>query len=147
MEEFAWADVARLVDGCGLAHLSTASPAGDPHVAVVAPAREADLIWVAARTSSRKVANVRHNPKAALVWQGNGAETYLWGGALVVADLAEKSRLWSSGLFPFEMAGFFVSADSPDWALIRIIPDRVVAMVQTASGLRRRTWSPGPRAS
>ena len=88
-------------------------------------------------------ANLRRNPQASMMWQGNSAETYVWGNARLVDDAAAKQHAWGSGLFPYDMAGFFSSADSPDWLLVEVTPTRAVAMVQTETGLERRTWSVG----
>lgn len=143
MSTMRWDDVAALIDGCGPGHLSTSSVAGEPHVSIVFAARDGATLWFAARTRSGKVANLRRNPLAALMWQGNGAETYLWGTARLIDDAATKQRVWTSGLFPYDMAGFFTSADSPDWLLVEVTPNKAVAMVQTDHGLERRTWSVG----
>ena len=143
MSTMRWDDVARLIDGCGPGHRATASPTGQPHVSIVFAARDGSTLWIAARTKSGKVANLRRNPQASMMWQGNSAETYVWGDARLVDDAAAKQHAWGSGLFPYDMAGFFSSADSPDWLLVEVTPTRAVAMVQTETGLERRTWSVG----
>lgn len=141
MSTIIWNDVAALVDGAGLAHLATASSDGEPHVALVSAVRDGDSILVATRTTSGKARDLRANPRASLMWQGNSAETYLWGDAVIIDDVEVKTDVWNSGIFPFPLAHFFGSADSPGWVLVRIAPTRVVAMVQTDTSLDRRVWS------
>lgn len=132
-----WSDVApHLV---GLAHIATASPAGEPHVAVIAPVIVDGTVWVFTRGSSGKARNVRANGRAALTWR-NGSEAYLWGDAVVVDNLAEKQRLWARTDLPFDPAGFFGTVDHPDHALLRITPTRAVVMVDDGSGIRRLSW-------
>ena len=60
---------------------------GDPHVALVFAVRIGDDIIFTMRTSSAKASNLRANPRLSLMWQGNGAETYLWGWATIHEDV------------------------------------------------------------
>ena len=135
-----WDQLAGLIDGAGLAHLATSSVTGEPHVAVVFVAREGERMLVTMRSRSGKASNLRANPRVAVMWQGNGAETYLWGRATLVADATEKTRVWNGGVFPFDLAQFYAGQDSEDWLVAHIEPVRAVAMVQTESGLERHTW-------
>lgn len=141
MASLAWHEVTGLIGGAGPARMATSSPDGEPHVAVVFAVCDGGYLWAGARERSAKVSNLRRNPRAALLWEGNSAETYLWGEVEIVDDPATKRRLWDSGLFPYDLSAFFGSADASDWVLLRVTPARVVAMVQAADGLRRRSWS------
>ena len=135
-----WSRVGEFIDGAGLAHLSTASEIGEPHVAVVYAVREGGHLTMTMRARSGKAANLRRNPRAALMWQGNSAETYVWGDVTLVDDPVEKNRVWSGSLFPFDLAQFYGSVDAPDWLVARITPTRAVVMEQTPTGLQRHTW-------
>ena len=132
-----WIDVAPLLSG--YAHMATVRPDGQPHVAKVAPAVEGDVVWVATRASSRKAQNVMTIPKAALMWEP-AAEVYMSADVDVVTDLADKQRLWNSGLFPYPMEAFWGAPDKPDWLLLRLRPQHATVMMEGESGLRRETW-------
>ncbi|MFM8795044.1 MAG: pyridoxamine 5'-phosphate oxidase family protein [Acidimicrobiales bacterium] len=73
-----WGEVAAFIDGAGLAHVATASASGHPHVAVVFVAREDGHLLLTMRSTSGKASNLRTNPRIAVMWQGNSAETYVW---------------------------------------------------------------------
>ena len=132
-----WSDVVAHLTG--LAHVATASPTGEPHVAVVAPVVVDDTIWIFTRGSSGKAANVAANGRVALTWRP-GPEAYLWGDAEVVVDLDEKHCLWARTDLPFDPAGFFGTPDHPDHVLVRITPTRAVVMVHDEAGIHRLTW-------
>jgi len=135
-----WTEVVSLIDGAGLAHVSTSSPHGVPHVAVVSAALEGDFVMIAMRRNSGKAQNLAVNPQIALMWQGNSAETYVWGSVELIEAQAEKSRVWNSGLFPYDMSVFFQKEDSPDWLVARVRPQRATAIVHGPGGLTRRIW-------
>ena len=132
-----WNDVAAHLTG--LANLATATPDGAPHVSVVMPYVEGDVVWVFTRASSGKARRVAANGQVALMWRP-GPEAYLYGTATVVADLDEKQRLWAKPDLPFPPAGFFGTVDNPDHVLLRIEPQRAVVMVDGGSGIQRLSW-------
>ncbi|MEN9821702.1 MAG: hypothetical protein RLZ04_128 [Actinomycetota bacterium] len=132
-----WSDVAPHLTG--LAHLATASPVGEPHVAVVAPVVVDDTIWVFTRRSSGKATNIVRNGRVALAWRP-GPEAYLWGDAEIVQDLDTKKALWARPDLPFDPSTFFGSVDDPDYVLLRIKPTRAVVMVPEDTGVRRLSW-------
>ena len=139
MAALTWTEFLDLINGVPVIHMATASAEGEPHVAVVSAAVDGSHVIVAVKRDSAKARNMTANSRASFVWQGNSAETYLWGTVELVDDPAEKHRVWTTGLFPYDMALFFGSADSPDWVIARIRPTKVVAMVQGEKGLARRT--------
>jgi general stress protein 26 len=140
VNELTWPDVLGYIKGAGLGHLSTASLEGDPHVALVFVVQRGEELMFTMRTSSSKARNLMANPKLALMWQGNNAETYVWASAKIVHDQAVKSDLWNGGYFPFDLAHFFQREDAPIWCAVRVVPNRAVVMVQGEAGLTRRTW-------
>ncbi len=140
MSDLSWGDVLSLINGAGLGHLATASPAGEPHSAIVFVVRRGDELFFTMRTTSNKARNLQANPKLSLMWQGNNAETYLWADADISQDQSLKSDLWNGGYFPFDLSHFFQREDLPTWCAVRIVPKRAVAMVQSEQGLTRRTW-------
>ena len=135
-----WSAVSALIDGAGGAHLSTASASGEPHVSVVWAVRDGESIVMTMRTVSGKATNMRANPRVALMWEGNSAETYLWGNAELITDAAEKSALWESGIMPFDLSMFYGGPTTDDWTLVRIAPSRVVSIVRDGNGMQRRVW-------
>lgn len=143
MSNLSWGDVLGLINGAGLGHLATASPAGEPHSAIVFVVRRGDELFFTMRTTSNKARNLQANPKLSLMWQGNNAETYLWADADISQDQSLKSDLWNGGYFPFDLSHFFQREDLPTWCAVRIVPKRAVAMVQSEQGLTRRTWRAG----
>lgn len=141
MAHLTWHDVLERVNGTGPANLATCSPAADPHVSIAFAVRIGDDIIFTMRTSSAKAANLRANPRLSMMWQGNGAETYLWGRAVIEDDLATKTEVWTGGHIPFDLSHFYGSFDSPGWCVVRVVPARAVVMAQTENGLERHTWS------
>ena len=123
----------------GLAHAATATPDGRPHVSVVSPGVDGDIVCFLTRASSGKAANLRANPRIALMWQP-AAEVYLHGDARVVDDVEEKRRIWSSGVLPYDPAGFFGTPDDPGVVLVTVHPATAIVLVEDAGSIRRRTW-------
>lgn len=114
-----------------LAYVATASPAGDPHVAPVAVAWFDDSILTFVRTDSRKVANLRSNPRASVhfaVGPGtNWDSCIVWGRATIVDDDAGRTDLWDKmgyDLTPFEPGG----PTAPTHVFLRIDPDRALIL-------------------
>lgn len=141
MAEISLDEVLGYATDTGPAHLATSSPAGDPHVALAFAVRVGDGIVFTMRTTSAKAANLRANPRLSLMWQGNGAETYLWGRATIQEDAATKNEVWNGGHIPFDLSHFYGSVDSAAWCVVRVEPTRAVVMAQTDKGLERHTWS------
>lgn len=140
MSKLSWTDVLTYIKGAGLGHLSTSSVDGEPHVALVFVVQRGDELMFTMRTTSMKARNLHTNPRLALMWQGNGAETYVWGSVDITTDQSLKSELWNGGYYPFDLAHFYGSVESNGWCVVRIKPSRAIAMVQGEQGLTRRTW-------
>ena len=136
-----WNDAVALITGAGSAHLSTSSSDGQPHVSVVWAVVDGDRVAMTMLTMSGKAGRLRSNPRVALMWEGNSAETYLWGDAELITDSDVKSRVWASGLFPFDLSMFYAGPDTSDWTFVSVTPTRVVAMVSGDSGMERRVWA------
>ena len=133
-----WSDVATHLTG--FAHIATATPDGDPHVAVVWPIVDGETIWVFTRASSAKARRIATNGRIALMWRP-GAEAYVHGSAELVHDLSVKEQLWARTDLPFDPSRFFGTVDDPDHVLIKVTPDRAVVMTHDGQGLRRLTWA------
>ncbi|MDH4078105.1 MAG: pyridoxamine 5'-phosphate oxidase family protein [Acidimicrobiia bacterium] len=131
-----WSDIAGQLTG--LAHVATASADGEPHVAVVAPVLEGDVLWIFTMRSSRKARNLAANPRISLMWRPQ-SEIYITARAELVDSAEDKARLWARTDLPFDPAAFFGTPDNPGFVLVRVTPRRAVVMGPTG----RAVWSAG----
>ena len=94
-----------------------------PRVRPVAPIVEDDMsIWVATSAGSRKVKQIKQNPKISLAFvqhpNGEKAATVV-GEAEIVSDLEQKKRIW--GLAPYDPSQHFPEGpESEDYCLLKI---------------------------
>lgn len=132
-----WSEVRSQISG--MSHLATSTPHGDPHVSIVSAYLDDDIVWVATNHSSRKARNLRSNPRAMIMWEGD-AEVYVAADAELVDDLETKQRLWA-GAFPYDLEMFFRAPDNPDLVLIRLAPRSAVVQTFGDSGPERRRWT------
>jgi general stress protein 26 len=109
------------------ASLST-SDGDQPRVRTVSPIVEDDMsIWVTTRSTSRKVKQLRENPKICLAFveppEGDKAATVI-GEVLIIPDIEKKKRVWQ--LAPFDLYEHFPDGPtSSDFCLLKIIPKRI----------------------
>jgi general stress protein 26 len=110
-------------------HASLATCDGDqPRVRTVSPIVEDDLsVWVTTRSTSRKVKQLRENPKICLAFveppDGDKAVTVI-GEARIIRDLEKKRRVWK--LAPFDLYEHFPNGpDSDDFCLLKIVIKRI----------------------
>ncbi len=134
-----WDELAGQLAAAGLATAATSNANGQPHVSVVATAVEGDGLWFLTSLTSGKAKNLAENRRIALLWRPQ-AEIYLTADVELVHDGAEKSRVWHSGLLPYDPAGFFGSPDNPDLVLIRVKPTAATVVSISANGLIRQRW-------
>ena len=64
-----WEEVVALIDGTGVAHLSTTSAADGAHVSQVFAGVEGERLTFTTRTTSAKAANIRTDQRVAMMWQ------------------------------------------------------------------------------
>lgn len=109
------------------AYLATCD--GDqPHVRPVTPIIEDDMsVWVATFTSSRKVQQIKKNPRISLSFvehpHGERAATIL-GRCEIVTETDQKKRVW--GLAAFDLNQFFPEGTkSPEYCLLKVIIEKV----------------------
>jgi general stress protein 26 len=110
-------------------HASLATCDGDqPRVRTVSPIVEDDMsIWVTTRSTSRKVKQLRKNPKICLAFvelpDGDKAAIVI-GEAQIIPDIERKKRVWK--LAPFDLYEHFPDGpDSNDFCLLKIIVKRI----------------------
>ena len=99
-----------------------------PRVRIVSPVVEDDMsIWVATRSTSRKINQLRENPKICLAFveppEGDKSVTVI-GEAQIIPDLEKRRRTWK--LAPFDLYEHFPDGpDSDDFCLLKIIPKKI----------------------
>ncbi len=139
-------EAARMIIGTArYATLSTVQPRGrgQPQSRVVDPALPDSTmtILVATNPKSRKVQEIRANPRVALLYFDAAAGEYvtLQGIAALITDPADKARLWDTKWTPFYPQG----ATSPSVVLLRIRPEQL-EIVSPRYGLASDTvtWKP-----
>ncbi len=121
-------------------HAYLATCDGDqPMVRPVSPIVEhCTSIWVATSATSRKIKQIRGNPKVSLAFvelpHGEKAATVI-GEAVEVDDPADKRRVWSSARFDLS-EHFPEGPESSDFALLRIKVDKIEWRDRWEGGLK-----------
>ncbi len=96
---------------------------GQPRVRPVSPMVEDDMsVWVATSGKSRKVQQIKKNPKMSLAFvvhpQGDKAATII-GEAEIVEDMEQKKRVW--GLASYDPTQFWPDGpESKDYCVLKI---------------------------
>jgi general stress protein 26 len=110
-------------------HTSLATCDGDqPRVRTVSPIVEDDMsMWVTTRSTTRKVKQLRQNPKICLAFveppDGDKAATVI-GEAQIIPDLDKRRRVWK--LAPFDLYEHFPGGpDSDDFCLLKVTVKRI----------------------
>lgn len=108
--------------------LVTIADDGHANARMVSPtAPDQDLVvWVSTNRSSRKIAELRHDPRATLLYFDKKALAYvtLIGTTTLVDDAAEKQKYWQPGWAPFFPQG----PKDPEYVLIRFVPQSIEIM-------------------
>jgi general stress protein 26 len=112
---------------CLFAFLAT-SDGDQPQVRPVTPIVEDDMsIWVATFSDSRKVKQIKQNPKVCLsfVKHPSGDKTaIIVGEAEITKDLELKKRVWK--LSPYDMSQYWPEGpESEKFCLLKIIPNKI----------------------
>ena len=123
-------------------YLATNSPSGFPNVTPI------DIAWpdptgpiyIATTNSSWKVKDIASSPKVTL--HSNVGADYdqlrVRGTATVRDDAETRARLWK-GVFGYDLAMFFGSADNPQLCYLAIEPSRIVLDKMMGQN-GRETW-------
>ena len=116
--------ILKVIGGEHVAALATIDE-GRPAVRFLAMAGMEDLTLVGATMkSSRKVAQIRKNPNAAIsIWSGkNFSDPYvmIWGKAIIYDDLETKKKFWDKGLEPY-----FQTPENPEYVDLKLVPKRI----------------------
>ena len=114
-----------------------------PRVRPVAPIVEDDMsVWVATSAGSRKVKQIKQNPKISLAFvqhpNGEKAATVV-GEAEIVSDLEQKKRIW--GLAPYDPSQHFPEGlESEDYCVLKINIKKIEWWEDSESGTK--TYQP-----
>ena len=123
------------------AFLATTGADGRPHVAWVGLAYGETDLTMATHRRTQKARNLAANPQAALHWPlGNHPQVFMRADARLLTDPAEVADRWAAGGFPYDLAAFFGSPDSPNFTFAVLSPTR--ASVQRALGQPPEVWRP-----
>ncbi len=121
--------------------LVTVDSSGSPNVRTMNPFPPDDdmVVWMATNSRSRKVQEIRNNPRVCLYYANHGTATgyvSITGTAILVDDMSQKLKLkreyWTQAF--------------PDWKylmLIKVVPERI-EVVNYKYGLSGagNTWEP-----
>lgn len=123
-------------------YLGTVDAQARPHVAVVAPGFSDGTVWFATRASSKKARNLRHSTEVAFHWPVGSTEApgelAAWGTATVHDSDEAKRRVWTSGVMPYDLAGFFGEPGNPDLVFVEVAVRRARLQTQHAA----LVWTP-----
>jgi general stress protein 26 len=110
-------------------HANLATCDGDqPRVRTVSPIIEDDMsMWITTRSTSRKVKQLRENPKICLAFveppEGDKAVTVI-GEAQLIPDSEKRRSIWK--LAPFDLYEHFPDGpDSDDFCVLKIMANRI----------------------
>jgi len=102
--------------------LVTMGESGQPQARMMDPSEPAQdfTIWLATTAVSRKVVQIRKEPRVTLSYFDRSTMSYVTflGNATLVADAAEKEKHWQAGWAPFYPEG----PKTPALILIRFVP-------------------------
>jgi len=121
--------------------LITTNPRGGVHARTMdafAP-DEKMIVWLATNPRSRKVAEMRRDPRVTLYYfdRENQAYVTIHGTARLVNDASEKARHWKE-----EWSAFYPNRNK-DYLLIKVVPARL-EVVDTKKGIvgDSKSWRP-----
>ncbi|HEY4956063.1 MAG TPA: pyridoxamine 5'-phosphate oxidase family protein [Gemmatimonadaceae bacterium] len=132
-----------IIQKARFATFATVGEKGEPESRIVdAFAPDSSFtVWVATKPLTRKVAQIRRDPRVNLLWFDSGSSGYvaLSGRATLVPDAAEKERHWKD-----EWAALYDNRNhGDDYLLIRVTPLHM-EIVSFAAGIvgDPKTWLP-----
>jgi len=126
--------------GDGL-YLATVGPDGRPHVAYVSAGWADRRLWISSFASSRKIANLTAEPRAALTCPPTPeVNVLIRAEARIVTDPAEARRLWDEQVLPYDPSQFFSGPEDPEARFVELRP--TTASIHTLWPSPTRRWRP-----
>ncbi len=132
-----------IIQKAGYCSFITAGDGGHPQARIVDPLGpdENFIFWIATNPLTRKVDQVRRDPRVTLLCFDAPTASYatVLAKAAIVTDAEEKARHWKAAWTPFYPSG----AKGDNVVLIRLTPSRM-EVVSEARGLTSdpKTWLP-----
>jgi general stress protein 26 len=97
------------------------------------------IVWLGTNARSRKVAELRHNPRVTLYYFDRDSQSYvtIYGTARLVNDPQEKAKRWND-----EWKSFYPDR-AKDYLLIAVTPEKL-EVVSDSRGIvgDAKTWRP-----
>lgn len=103
------------------------------------PPDESMVVWLGTNPKSRKVREIRRNPRVALYYFDSASQGYvsISGLARIVDDPKEKSRHWKE-----EWKGFYLDRDK-GYVLIAVTPEKLEVVIEKKGIIGdAKTWKP-----
>lgn len=131
----------KIISNCYFGTLITIDAKGQPKARAMEPFEPDDnfVIWMATNPRSRKVKEIKRNPKATMHYFSKQLMAYvsLMGTATLVNDKESKQKYWKEG-----WERFYPDREK-DYILIRFVPD-VLELIDIPAGLTgdKNTWKP-----
>ena len=124
--------------------IATVQTDSRPHLAWVMPGWADGRLWFATFRNSQKAVNLRSATEVALHWPTRpDAIAFCRAKARLVDDSAEASRLWDSGILPYELGAFFSSREDPLLLFVELTPS-AASLSSLDPTVPRRRWEPSP---
>lgn len=124
-------------------YIGTADESGRPHVSVVAPGFTQGSLWAGTRPGTKKIRNLRQNPRASFYWPvhtGTGpGELTMRGVATIHEDLATKQHTWENVSFLYNLESFWQTPNNPDMVFIEVAIERASLL---GPDFVRKVWKP-----
>jgi general stress protein 26 len=132
-----------IIDKAGFAALTSLNADGSPDTRVIDPFPvESDFtIWFATNAASRKVGEMRRDPRVSLLYFDKPSSSYvmLKGRVTLVADGKEKAARWKgawTGMYQDENRG-------DDYLLVKFVPESLEVVSVTMGMINDpATWKP-----
>lgn len=132
-----------IIEKAGFATLTSLNADGSPDSRIIDPFPvEADFtVWFATNATSRKVGEMRRDPRVSLLYFDKPGSGYvmLKGRVTLVADPTEKAARWNgtwTGLYQDENRG-------DDYLLVKLVPEQLEVVSVTMGMINDpATWKP-----
>ncbi|MFZ9383037.1 MAG: pyridoxamine 5'-phosphate oxidase family protein [Ilumatobacteraceae bacterium] len=124
------------------AYIATTGSDGEPHLAPVAVNWIGDEVAAFVLSNSRKVRNVRQNPRATVhfsVSEGTGWDSCIvWGRARIADTTAERRELWNG--MGYDLAAFEPGGPESDNHVFLLIEPVRATVLRTYGMAGRLSW-------
>ena len=124
------------------AYIATAGVDGEPHLAPVAVNWVGDTVVAFVLSSSRKVRNVRQNPRATVHYavgeSTNWDSCIVWGDARIVDSVEGRRALWDK--MGYELAAFEPGGPESDNHVFLVIEPNRATVLRAYGAAGRDSW-------